>query len=221
LIEAKWEREVHLLTGIRANKLDECWRSKAIKAGFKEAGFVEGRNLITEYRWAEGQRDRLPALAVDLVRQRVNVIVAWTGAAALSAKAATSTIPIVFFAGGDPVKLGLVASLNRPGGNLTGVSSFTSTLIAKRLETLRELVPGVAAITFLLDPADEGHASDVSDIETAAMRGARRLHEGGPRHGGESLGGGGTVDRRLSCQTVAACLRLVCLGTSLLRQRQR
>jgi putative ABC transport system substrate-binding protein len=135
----------------------------------QETGFVEGRNLIIEHRGFEGGHyDRLPALAADLVRRRVNVIVAYTGVVALSAKAATSTIPIVFFAGGDPVRLGLVTTLNRPGGNVTGVSSFTSTLIAKRLELLRELVPGVATIAFLMNPADEGHASDASDIETAA-----------------------------------------------------
>jgi len=140
---------------------------QAFLKGLEEAGFVEGRNLIIEYRSAEGHFDRLPALAADLVRRRVNVIVALT-TAALSAKAATSTIPIVFFGGVDPVKLGLVATLNRPGGNVTGVSTFTSTLIAKRLELLRELVPGVVTIAFLMNPANEGHASDASDIETAA-----------------------------------------------------
>ena len=140
---------------------------QAFFKGLEEAGFVEGRNLIIEYRSAEGQFDRLPELAADLVRRRVNVIVALT-TAALSAKAATSTIPIVFFGGVDPVKLGLVATLNRPGGNVTGVSTFTSTLIAKRLELLRELVPGVVTIAFLMNPTNEGHASDASDIETAA-----------------------------------------------------
>jgi putative ABC transport system substrate-binding protein len=140
----------------------------AFSKGLEETGFVEGRNLIVEYRWAEGDFDRLPALAADLVRRRVNVIVAVTEPAVLSAKAATPTIPIVFFGGADPLKLGLVATMNRPGGNVTGVSSFTSTLIAKRLELLRELVPGVVTIAFLMNPANEGHASDASDIETAA-----------------------------------------------------
>jgi putative ABC transport system substrate-binding protein len=142
--------------------------SGAFSKGLEEAGFVEGRNLIIEYRGAEGHFDRLPALAANLVRRRVNVIVTVGDAAALSAKAATSTIPIVFEAGPDPVKLGLVATLNRPGGNVTGVSTYNSMLIGKRLELLRELVPGVATIAFLTNPANEGHASDASDIETAA-----------------------------------------------------
>jgi putative ABC transport system substrate-binding protein len=141
--------------------------SSAFRQGLGETGYVEGRNVITEYRSAEGHFDRLPALAADLVRRRVNVIFALT-TAALSAKAATSTIPIVFFGGVDPVKLGLVATLNRPGGNVTGVSTFTSTLIGKRLELLRELVPGVVTIAFLMNAANEGDASDASDIEIAA-----------------------------------------------------
>jgi putative ABC transport system substrate-binding protein len=139
-----------------------------LSKGLEEAGFVEGRNLIIEYLGAEGHYDRLPALAADLVRRRVNVIVTVGDPAALSAKAATSTIPIVFLAGNDPVKLGLAATLNRPGGNATGVSQFNSMLIAKRLELLRELVPGLATIAFLMNPANEGHASDASEIETAA-----------------------------------------------------
>jgi putative ABC transport system substrate-binding protein len=138
----------------------------AFSKGLEEAGFVEGRNLIIEHRSAEGQNDRLPALADELVRRGVNVIVAWTGP--LSAKAATSRIPIVFFTGGDPVKLGLVASLDRPGGNVTGVSSYTVTLIAKRLELVREVVPGVATIAFLMNPTNEAHTSDTSEFETAA-----------------------------------------------------
>ena len=124
----------------------------AFRQGLSETGYVEGQNLTIEYRWAEGRLDRLPALAADLVGRKVDVIVANTDPAAHAAKNATSTIPIVFVAGGDPVGQGLVASLARPGGNLTGVSFLTVELLPKRFELLSELVPQAKVIALLVNP---------------------------------------------------------------------
>jgi ABC-type uncharacterized transport system substrate-binding protein len=142
----------------------------AFHEGLKESGYVEGQNVAVEYRWAEGQYDRLPALAADLVRRQVSVIVAGGGApAVLAAKAATTTIPIVFTAGGDPIASGLVPSLNRPGGNITGVYHFATGLEAKRLGLLHEMVPKATTIAVLVNPKFRKEAeSQLRDVQEAA-----------------------------------------------------
>jgi putative ABC transport system substrate-binding protein len=136
--------------------------------GLKETGYVEGQNVAVEYRYAENQLDRLPALAADLVRRRVAVIVASGNRAALAAKAATTAIPIVFNVAGDPVAFGLVASLNRPGANATGSSSLAFELAPKQLQLLRELIPNAATFGFLVDPAFIGVQSIITDLQAAA-----------------------------------------------------
>jgi putative tryptophan/tyrosine transport system substrate-binding protein len=141
----------------------------AFRKGLAEGGYHVGQNVALEFHWAEGQYERFPELAADFVRRKVSVIVTpGSATAALAAKAATSTIPIVFGAGGDPVKQGLVASFNRPGGNLTGVNFFTAELVAKRMQLLRELVPAAKRVAVLVNPTDlEGYAT-LHDAEAAA-----------------------------------------------------
>jgi putative ABC transport system substrate-binding protein len=141
---------------------------RAFHQGLSEAGYVEGRNVAIEYRWAESHYDRLPALAADLVRRQVAVMTA-NGPAAQPAKAATTTIPIVFFAANDPVEIGLVASFNRPGGNLTGVVNLGVELGPKRLELLHELIPMATPIAALINPAHPN-----ADAQSAAMQAAAR-----------------------------------------------
>ena len=148
----------------------------AVRQGLRELGFIEGQNLAIEYRWAGDQYDRLPALADDLVSQRVAVIVTASGTpAALAAKAATTTIPIVFALGGDPVRSGLVASLNRPGGNITGAALYTELLNQKRLQVAHELAPEAAVIAFLHNPNNPNFASEVAKVDEAARAIGRQV----------------------------------------------
>jgi putative ABC transport system substrate-binding protein len=154
----------------------------AFRAGLRDAGYIEGQNVAIEYRWAEGRYDRLPALATDLVRRQVSLIAATGGSpAALAAKAATRSLPIVFTTGDDPVEIGIVASLSRPEGNLTGLTVTTSELMPKRLELLRELAPGDGPIALLVNPVYPSTPNIVRDAKAAARTLGRdlRLFEAG------------------------------------------
>jgi ABC-type uncharacterized transport system substrate-binding protein len=169
-LAARAQQPVMPVIGFLNPSSADGWESRlrAFRQGLKDEGFVEGENVAVEYRWAENQFDRLPALAVELVHRKVAVIVT-TGspAAALAAKAATTTIPIVFAVPEDPVRSGLVASLARPGGNATGINFLSIELVAKRLEILREMVPATTRIAVLINPADAAAETMLKDVEAA------------------------------------------------------
>ena len=153
---------------------DSVYRASAFRDGLKEAGFIDGHNVAIEFRWAENKLDRLPALAADLVQRHVAVIVG-SNTSMRAARAATSTIPIVFVSGGDPIESGLVTSLSRPGSNITGVSFGSATLQPKRLELLHELVPPPATIAYLRDPNAPSFEIEARDVEAAARELGRNI----------------------------------------------
>jgi putative tryptophan/tyrosine transport system substrate-binding protein len=148
----------------------------AFRQGLQESGYIEGRNVAIEYRWAEGRNDRLSAMAAELVRRQVTVIAAMNTASVLAARGATTTIPVVFYTGTDPVQLGLVTSLSRPGGNLTGVVTLNVELVAKRLELLQELVPAASVIAVLVNPTDSNVEATLRSLRAAARDLRLQLH---------------------------------------------
>ena len=163
--------------GLLSGTTREPRQIAAIQQGLGEVGFTDGKNVAIEYRWAEGRFDRLPEFAADLVRRKVAVIIGMQSASApLAAKAATATIPIIFSIGGDPVKLGLVASLAKPGGNVTGSTFLVNSLGGKRLELLRELIPTGASIGVLVNPKNPSASGELKDLYAAAEALGRRLH---------------------------------------------
>jgi putative ABC transport system substrate-binding protein len=171
-VTARAQQQAMPVIGYLGSESPATWvsRLRAFHQGLGESGLVEGRNVTIEYRWAEGHYDRLPELAADLVRRRVNLIFATPGVSGLAAKAATTAIPIVFTSGIDPVNFGLVTSLARPGGNLTGSSNLATELGPKRLELLHELVPTATTIAFLTNPSNPAYNSSVQEMYRTAAR---------------------------------------------------
>ena len=147
----------------------------AFRQGLSESGYVEGKRVTIEYRWAQGEHNRLPTLVADLIQRKVAVIVTGATPATRAAKAASTTVPIVFVIGADPVKVGVVASLNRPGGNVTGVSFLANSLLPKQFEVLHETVPKTASIGFLVNPIDPNAETDTRDVQAAADALGRKL----------------------------------------------
>jgi putative tryptophan/tyrosine transport system substrate-binding protein len=177
-LAARAQQPAMPVVGVLGGHTPSEWRPfvAAFNDGLKEVGFVDDQNVSIEYRWAEGDYARLPALVADLVRRKVAVIAAIGGVnSALAAKAATSDIPIVFLTGRDPVELGFVDSFSRPGGNLTGVSLLNDELFAKRLELLRELVPNATTVAFLINPNNRNHYSHAQILEATARGGGQQL----------------------------------------------
>jgi putative ABC transport system substrate-binding protein len=171
-LAARAQQGAMSVVGYLGSESPATWvsRLRAFHQGLGEAGFVEGRDVTIEYRWAEGRYDRLPELAADLVRRHVNVIFATPGVSGLAAKAATTFIPIVFTTGIDPVNFGLVTSLAKPGGNLTGASNLATELGPKRLELLHELVPTATTIAHLTNPSNPAYNSSIQEMHQTAAR---------------------------------------------------
>jgi putative tryptophan/tyrosine transport system substrate-binding protein len=165
------QRAVPVIGFLSPQSADDEYKNVTVPflQGLKETGYIEGQNVAIEYHYAENQVDRLPALAADLVRRRVAVIVATGNEAAPAAKAATTAIPIVFAIGGDPVATGLVASLNRPGANVTGIANLNAELAPKRLQLLRQVIPNATRFGVLVDPAFPAAQSLVTDLQAAAQ----------------------------------------------------
>jgi putative ABC transport system substrate-binding protein len=179
-VAARAQRPATPVIGLLSSASAGSWayQLNAFRQGLSETGYIEGQNVAIEYRWADGQYERLPSLAAELVRLEVAILVA-TGAggfAAQAAKTATSTIPIVFSSALDPIKLGLVASINRPGGNATGFIQFAAVLEAKRLQLLNELVPNPAVIGVLVNPANPAAETQMTDVHAAARSIGRQIH---------------------------------------------